>query len=146
MPDSSRSIAKFLSKKGAAIKGATEKYINDGIHIGIQKNVFGGVIFMPKKTFEQHMGEVNALPEEEREQELRIRVDQAVIDKLKEFKKELDAPSYNSALRKLLGVKENEPVVEKAIARIQENIDKEKKIRKLNKKLQAEIKKKQGGN
>ena len=101
---------------------------------------------MAKKTYEQHMKEVNALPEEEREQELRIRVDRAIIDKLKEFKKELDAPSYKSALRTLLGVKENEPVVEKAIAKIQENIDKEKKLRGLNKKLHALEKKQKGGN
>lgn len=101
---------------------------------------------MPKKTYEQHMKEVNALSKEEREQELRIRVDRAIIDKLKEHKKTLDAPSYKSALRTLLGVKENESTVDAAVAKIQANLDKEKKLRELNKKLHALEKKQKGGN
>ena len=60
-----------------------------------------------------------------KKREMRIRVEQAVLDKLKEFKKEIDAPSYNSALRTALGMKE--PVAEKAIAKIRENIERERK-------------------
>lgn len=98
------------------------------------------VVFMVKKEAKRKvkriMKEVNAmgLSEEGKEREIRIRVDQAIIDKLKEFKEELDEKSYNGVLRKVLGVGEKEPVVDKAVARLEENIARERQlIEKLNK-------------
>ncbi len=85
---------------------------------------------MTQKTLEQHKAEIEALPEEEQDLEIRIRVDQVLLEKLKEHKKTLDAPSYNSALRTLLGVPKNKSVVDVAVAKIQANLDAEKKKQK----------------
>ena len=53
-----------------------------------------------------------------KKRELRIRVDEAIIAKLKEVKKELDAPSYKSVLRTLLGVKQKPWFSKEAILKV----------------------------
>jgi hypothetical protein len=92
-------------------------------------------------TFETAKEEiaVTNLPLEEKEKEIRIRVDQAIIDKLKEYKEEIDSGSYGDTLRTLLGIESGVPVVDQAVKRLQRlvnlRVELEKKRKKLDKGL-----------